>query len=56
MYITHWKLREKHIQNSFNGASMLAGQLEVILGAPDVNQIGFGNFNILEAIEDKTDE
>jgi len=48
-----WKAREKHIQNSVNGASMLAGQLETILGASVVNQIGFEKFDVLEIIEDE---
>jgi len=48
-----WKTREKHIDNSVNGASLLAGQLEVILGASVVNQIGFEKFDVLEIIEDK---
>ena len=48
-----WKAREKHIQNSVNGASLLAGQLEVILGASVVNQIGFEKFDVLEIIEDE---
>ena len=47
-----WKAREKHIHNSVDGASILAGQLEVILGASVVNQIGFEKFDVLEIIED----
>jgi hypothetical protein len=52
-----WKARETHIQNSVEGASLLAGQLETILGASVVNQLGFEKFDILEVIEeDNTDE
>ena len=47
-----WKAREKHIQSSIDGASLLAGQLEAILGASVVNKIGFENFELLEVLED----
>ena len=47
-----WKARETHIQNSVEGASLLAGQLETILGASVVNQLGFENFDILEVLEE----
>ena len=51
-----WKAREKHIQKSIDGASLLAGQLEAILGASVVNQIGFEKFDVLEVIEEVEDE
>ena len=48
-----WKAREKYIQKSVEGASLMAGQLEAILGAAVVNKIGFENFEVLEIIEDE---
>ena len=43
----------KHIQKSIDGASLLAGQLEAILGASVVNQIGFEKFDALEVLEEE---
>ena len=51
-----WKAREKHIKKSVDGAGLLAGQLEAILGASVVNQIGFENYDALELLEDENDE
>lgn len=48
-----WKAREKHIEASVNGAGLLAGQLETILGAAVVNQIGFEQFEMLELLEEE---
>ena len=48
-----WKARERHIQKSIDGASLPAGQLEAILGASVVNQIGFEKFDALEVLEEE---
>ena len=50
---SHWKLREKLIQESIDGAGYLAAGLQVNLGAEVTNKIGFEEFELLEIIDDE---
>ena len=47
------KVREKLLQESIDGASILAAGLEVNLGADVTNKIGFEQFELLEIIEEE---
>ena len=50
---SHWKVREKLIQESIDGAGYLAAGLQVNLGAEVTNKIGFEEFELLEILEDE---
>jgi hypothetical protein len=41
-----WRRREKGIEKSIQGAALLAGQLDSILGSELTNQIGFDRFDL----------
>lgn len=49
---TNWKVREKLIQESIDGAGYLAAGLQANLGADVTNKIGFEEFNLLEMSEE----
>ena len=50
---SHWKVREKLIQESIDGAGYLAAGLQVNLGAEVTNKIGFEEFELLEIVENE---
>ena len=48
---TNWRVREKLIQESIDGAGYLAAGLQANLGADVTNKIGFEEFDLLEVSE-----
>ena len=51
-----WRRREKGIEKSIQGAALLAGQLDSILGSKLTNQIGFERFDLAALISEESEE
>jgi len=51
-----WRRREKGIEKSIQGAALLAGQLDSILGSKLTNQIGFERFDLASLISEESEE
>ena len=51
-----WRRREKGIEKSIQGAALLAGQLDSILGSKLTNQICFERFDLASLISEESAE